>query len=415
MYVLDRINDFRGVNYQLVELPIENSEESYWYSQFHTHSKGLLASPLLFETDTSTQLRIEKSLFLSEECLSFNAISDPLASIFFLLTRMEEYNYSNYDHHDRFQTKDSVLSTYGWLQKLVVERWIDVFLLDYQQKMNVQIVAQKSTLRFTLTVDIDNTFAFKWKPFPRIIGSYFKDVLHGDWQRITAKTATLFRFKKDPYDTFDLIYSYQKQGVDVILFWLLGDLSRFDRNVSNRSRRHLKWIEKQSKRLTLGIHPSYQSNLHFEQLEKEKNILENTIHQKVSFSRQHFLKLKFPETYQRNQKVGLDEDFTMGFGDQIGFRAGTLRPFPFFDLSKNQSTNYRIHPFAYMDGTFSDYLKFSPDESMKTIQKLIDEASQYGGNFIAIWHNESLSEWHQWKGWKSVLDFTIRAIHEVTN
>ncbi len=415
-YVFDRIRDFRGVDFNLIAMDaIIGKKDIYIYSQTNNdESKGFKSSELLYE-QSITKLAISKTLFGQQECLAFDGIVDPLASIFYHLTRMEEYCCFAPDVHGRFQAKDSFLVNYGWEKQLMVERWIDAFLEDYQRKMNRTLEIKYSPLSLTLTFDIDNTFAFKWKPFTRILGSYFKDFFRLDFKRMATKSATLLRFRKDPYNTYDKIISYHKKGINVHLFWLVGDFDKYDRNVSNTSVKHRRFINEIGDELAIGLHPSYASNESFDKLQKEKNDLEVILNHSVETSRQHFLRLRLPETYQRNQEVGLTADFTLGFGDIIGFRAGTIQKFPFFDLEKNQEQDYWIHPFSYMDGTLRDYLKLSAEQSKKVIEALIVEAHKYGGNFIAIWHNESISEWHNWKDWSKLIDYTIQKIDEVNH
>jgi hypothetical protein len=55
-----------------------------------------------------------------------------------------------------------------------------------------------------------------------------------------------------------------------------------------------------------------------------------------------------------------------------------------------------------MDGTLNQYLKISPDEAQSVIKKIIEEVKKVNGTFISLWHNESLSEIREWKGWREV-------------
>lgn len=412
-YVFDIVKLFRGIDFQLILVEdVKEGEHVYFYSQpLPAESKGLKASKLLYE-DTWRIPELTKEMFGKEECLAFEEVVDPLAAIFYHLTRMEEYNYTNYDKHGRFQFKDSFVNQFNWGAKLMTERWIDAFLKDVFCQLELPELVVNPILKFQLTFDIDNTFAFKWKPVPRIIGSYFKDLIRFDFRRIAAKTLTFMGLRKDPYDTFNKIKSFQMDGVDVQLFWLLGDFDTFDRNVSNTSGKHLNFIRHLGKELAIGLHPSYASNSNDKKLSKEIQLLERSLGRHIDKSRQHFLKLQFPLTYQRNMKAGLNRDYTLGFGDALGFRAGTIRCFPFFDVFENKQYDFWIHPFAYMDGTLKEYLQLSLEDSKKSIQLLIEEAKLFGGNFIVIWHNETISEWHNWKGWSELIDFTRKSIDE---
>jgi hypothetical protein len=127
----------------------------------------------------------------------------------------------------------------------------------------------------------------------------------------------------------------------------------------------------------------------------------------VTKNRQHFLALNLPHTYQALIRKQITDDYSMGYADIAGFRAGTARVFNWFDLTTNDTTSLRVHPFTYMDGTLHEYLKLSPEEAMKKIKTLYQEVCQNGGQFSYIWHNETIGDYAHWKGWKEVFSYTI--------
>jgi hypothetical protein len=98
----------------------------------------------------------------------------------------------------------------------------------------------------------------------------------------------------------------------------------------------------------------------------------------------------------------------MGYSSQTGFRAGIARSFNFFDLLKNEITNIRIHPFIIMDRTLLSYMKLSPDEAINEFKYFTDIIRNIGGEFICLWHNESLSDWGEWKGWQRVFKEMVK-------
>jgi hypothetical protein len=157
----------------------------------------------------------------------------------------------------------------------------------------------------------------------------------------------------------------------------------------------------------IGIHPSFKSNSYEFYLHNEIERLESIIKKRVHLSRQHFLILKFPYTYQTLIGQEISDDYTMGFADVIGFRAGTARPFKWFDLTKNEITNLTVHPFVFMDGTLNDYMKLTPDQAIKQIDLLYQEVKEYGGEFSFIWHNETIGEYGIWKDWSKVFEYSI--------
>ncbi len=85
---------------------------------------------------------------------------------------------------------------------------------------------------------------------------------------------------------------------------------------------------------------------HHEQLllKDEVDELAVVIQKPVLCSRQHFLMLRFPDTYRQLMAFGIDEDYTMGYSTVAGFRAGICTPYMFFDLERNRPCSLRVFP-----------------------------------------------------------------------
>lgn len=414
IFTLDFIFKERKVDYQFTNDPFyfeQTAENKFNYSnRYFEHIKGLSPATVLFD-EAVFPYSIEKSSFENEECLSFDGITDPLASIFYVLSRMEEYSNLKRDHHERFPATESILYKFGWLQKVVCDRWAVAFIHFIETELQISLNLQKTGVKIVPTFDIDNTFAFQWKQgWRRMLGTA-RDFIKRDHSRLERRKAVMLGAAQDPYDTFDYILEIANKGFDVRLFWLLGDYAKFDKNISSMDQRHRNLIKKMAQHISVGLHPSYKSNTSMYYLEMEKERIDSILDEKVTCSRQHFLKLSFPDTYRNLIKTGFEEDFTMGYADEPGFRAGTAKPFRFFDLGTNSLTEFVIHPFAYMDGTIHEYQKLSVGESKMLILKLYREVERFGGDFIFIWHNETIGDFAKWKGWKQVLEFTLDLKH----
>ncbi len=368
----------------------------------------LRPASILFE-ETVRSHKLTRGTFEGEDCLKIDGVCDPMGAIFFVLSRMEEYTSTALpDLHERFRPENSILYKNGWLQRVVCERWalaLHQFLYthgilpDLPSRTPVQVIP---------TFDIDNSYAYKLKEGSRKVLSVLKDYSKRNAQRLEERKAVLSGHSDDPYDTYHKIISIAKRGFSVQLFWLLGDYGKYDKNIRYNDPRHQQLIRTMSETCVIGIHPSYRSNVATEKLPLEIGRLEDILNKKVEHSRQHFLKVRFPDTYKRLESAGIRHDYTMGYASEVGFRAGTARPFKWFDLSKNYCTDLVIHPFAYMDGTLLEYKKWSPEQAKASIQELFQEVATYGGDFIFLWHNETIGDYGKWKGWSEVLDYTLQ-------
>ena len=112
--------------------------------------------------------------------------------------------------------------------------------------------------------------------------------------------------------------------------------------------------------------------------------------------------MSLPDTYRRLIEEGILEDYSMGYASAAGFRAGTCRPFYFFDLELNTETALKIFPFQVMDRTLKDYMGLSEEEAYKIMRSLVDSVYEMGGTFVSIWHNEAFSDHGEWKGWREI-------------
>jgi hypothetical protein len=142
-------------------------------------------------------------------------------------------------------------------------------------------------------------------------------------------------------------------------------------------------------------------------LKKEKLRLESIVNTPIVFSRQHYLRLKIPETYQNLIDLDIEEDYTMGYAKYVGFRASTCTPFYFYDLDFEIQTPLKLFPFAFMDVSLKDYMKLSNEESLAKILELKNEVKMVNGTFISLFHNETLSENYKWRGWNSIYKIMV--------
>ncbi len=414
IYTLDFIFKEHGLEYQLTnDKPFFDafSGPKISYSHFEFNNAPVLnPASLLFEETFREAIVVGKGNWHGTDCLTFDSVPDPLASIFYVLTRYEEYHAKFPDDHGRFTAKESLQSKYGWLHLQIVERWIEAFFKVYAPAFLKELESQKH-VQIIPSFDIDNTFAYKWKEGWRSWLSNGKDLLQNKKERLKIRKLVQNGELKDPYDSFETIRSVCQEYPDTRIFWHLGNYAKYDTNIAWNDPRHQALILEMSRLGNMGLHPSYASNQSDERLDQEVNRIQKITSKSMTESRQHFLKLLLPSTYHRMIERGFGKDYTMGYADDYGFRAGTAHEHAFFDLLTNQVyPDYRIVPFAYMDGTLLEYKKMTVNQGLEAVDHLVQEVKKYGGVFCFIWHNETLAEAGKWKGWKRVFDYTLERL-----
>jgi hypothetical protein len=179
-----------------------------------------------------------------------------------------------------------------------------------------------------------------------------------------------------------------------------------DKNINAGNPSLINLIQWLNKIHYIGIHPSYQSFKNQFILKKEIQTLHAITSNKVKLSRFHYIRFSFPKSFQILSELSIEKDYSMGYTDRIGFRAGTCTPFYFYDLEKENSTKLKLVPYSYMDGVLKDQLKYSTQASIRAIKELKNSVKNVNGQFTTIWHNESLSNQDRWSGWRKVFEAT---------
>jgi len=335
---------------------------------------------------------------------------DIFAASFYLISRYEEYLPQAKDNHERFSATESIAFKHGFLEKPVVDIWAYKFLEILKLKFPTYEHATRK-YQYISTVDVDNAYAYKYKSFVRTIGGFLKDLLHLKIITIWDRFAVLFNLKRDPFNTFKSIIELKKiYEVRTIFFFLIADYTTFDTNVSASKSKFRLLIKDMVDYARVGLHPSYYTMNNNMLLKKEKERLENIINMPIKRSRQHYLRLSLPETYQNLIDLEIEEDYSMGYASHTGFRAGTCSPFYFYDLDFEIQTPLKIFPFALIDTTLNDYMKLTPKQSLGKIRDLKNEVKAVNGLFITVFHNESLSNYQRWKGWKRVYSSMLKIV-----
>lgn len=382
------------------------------YSECRIDTRELFipSGHLLFETNIRPQTI---KIFETEKLKAFfpsnfeeaDISFDLFAVIFYLVSRYEEYTNLQRDHHQRFPAQASLAFQHRFLHQPLANQWAMVLLKKLKQKFP-KIDCQLPQYQFHPTYDVDLAWAYLHREWWRNIGSIVKTVVHGQLQVLKERLAVQVRWQEDPFDSFTYLDQlHQNYQLKPKFFFLLGDYGPFDKNIKHDNPALQELIKKLATQSEcIGIHPSYRSNSEPERLKQEVQRLQYILQQPIIHSRQHFLKLQFPNTYRQLIKAGIQHDYTMGYASEIGFRASIATPFYWYDLENEESTTLMIHPFQVMDVTLKQYQKLDPDVALDHIQPMITACQKIGGQFCTLWHNSSFSNMEGWTLWKTIYE-----------
>lgn len=332
---------------------------------------------------------------------------DIFAASFYLLSRYEEYLPHVKDDYGRFMAKESVAYKHRFLSQPVVDIWAYKLLAVLKNRFPD---FDFPTRRYKIqpVIDVPTAYYFRKKGLLRTIGGTFADVGRFRLKQLYQRYLVLMGFKRDPYDTFKWIIARQKQcDFRFMVLFLIGDYSTYDKNISTNKKEFVSLIKSVADYCDVGVKASYFALEDILLLKKEKEKMEGIINTDLKAVRHSFSKLNLPQSYRNLIELEINQDFTMGYIDTLGFRAGTCTPFQFYDLDYETQTPLRINPYHCLDFALLKYQ--SQLDKEEHLQRLINEVKAVNGTFTPIFHNYTFSDLSRWDGFRSLFNLILES------
>jgi hypothetical protein len=395
----DEFNNAEGIAIRYTEQPGNDG--------IFIKASGLLSENNIRTFYPKTDTQAGTPVIFPGKDLSSEISFDIFSAIFWMVSRYEEYLPFTPDHHGRFEAGNSFAFKAGFNKKPVVDLWIKQFVQTLQKKYP-QFDPKGQTFSFLPTYDIDQAWEYLHKNVIRSVVAGLRDYYRGRRNLVRERVNVLSKKVQDPSDSYDIQFALQeKYNLHPVYFFHPGTYGKYDKNISLKNPAFKDLIHRIKEKAEIGIHPSYRSAEEKGLLEKEVELLSKVSGLPINKCRHHFLRIKLPETYRKYISCGITDDYSLGWASDNGFRAGTSRSFPFYDLEKEETTELMIHPLVMMDGAYKNYLKLTPDEATIELDKLIVEVKNAGGTFISLFHNHTLGSSPLWSGWKEVYEKMI--------
>ncbi|MGB0885898.1 MAG: DUF7033 domain-containing protein [Chitinophagales bacterium] len=325
------------------------------------------------------------SLYNEDGKISF----DIYLNVFLFLSGWLELKNTARDKHGRFPYNESLQKKYNFVSIPIVNIY---FELLYEVALKNEVLIEKIEFKESIifTHDIDQ-FRSGW--FENIqyhlnhfsIKSLFQIPLN-----IFKKTLKL----KDDYlkGMEKMLEIDEENNVETISFLLMkkshqnADFDIFDN-------RFKEIIEKTIAKQEIGIHPSYETFNNEKLYLEDVKALDNLSQKETKKSRQHFLRYNMALTPKIIEKSSIEEDYTLGFAEQYGFRNGIANPFYLYNFETKQAFHFKSIPLVFMDVSLINY------EQEKTRKELFEEVKEflktttkdYNCQFSVLFHNSVFS------------------------
>lgn len=329
---------------------------------------------------------------------------DLLGSAFWLLSRYEEAVRPERDAHGRFPATASLAVLEGFEDRAVVDEYTDL-LWGAFRSLWPDLERPPTTFRLRLTHDIDQPWA-AWGRSTREIGRAVLGDLgrrrdpHLAVRRLRSVVDALSgRVDRDPLNAFDfLMDTSEANGLQSTFYLMAGNAPGEDDFRYRLSDPPFGSILRRihDRGHQIGLHASYSSFNSQDRLQFEFSALRGAcrevgIEQAAWGVRQHYLRFGVPRSWQIQEAAGFAHDSSLGFAERAGFRAGTCREHPVFDLGSGRPLTIREHPLVVMDTTLVEYLGLSAPEADARTRAIVATCRRHGGDAVLLFHNDSLA------------------------
>lgn len=309
---------------------------------------------------------------------------DIFSASFYLLTRYEEYLPFVKDTAGGFPVEESTAFKEDFIKRPVVDLWAYQFLEVLQEKFSMLSSPQRNyTLK--LNVAVYEAFAYRNKGFLRQWAGLVNHMVRGDFQLAWQRVVTLLRWEKDPYDVYDELVNFSKtNAIDLRFFFQLSDLSRTNRNIHHQNTQYHRLIKSMGDYFSIGLLPGNEAILADDILKTEKKRWKEIANQELTACLVKRFALSFPDSYVNFNKVFITQDYSMGYPQQLGFRAGTCTSFLFYNLNTEETTPLTICPYIANSSILEMH---DVDEIFQELKLIKKDVMKVNGNFSLIFEN----------------------------
>lgn len=315
---------------------------------------------------------------------------DIFAASFYLLSRYEEYLPHVKDKAGRFQASESLAFQEHFLDKPVIDIWAQKFKSLLKDRFPAQDFSDKkfqTNSIFTVT----EAFCYKKKGIVRVVLGWIVDIFQLKPKYVLHRLQVMLKLKKDPYDIYSRLLRFlKKHKVPMKFLFQVSDFSTYDRNINHNRLELQSLIKSVADYAEVGLQPGFYANQKFKVLKEEKKRLEDIIKRPVVSAINNHYNLLLPDTYNHMVELDFKNDFSMGYPEAVGFRAGTCTPFLFYDLNFEITTPLLIHPYSISVEALN---KLKESEIEYKVLEIKRQIKLVNGHLISVFANSDFSEY----------------------
>ena len=315
------------------------------------------------------------TMFFKQDCCIYTneGQADVLATCFYMINSLQEYNSTNYDEIARFKYTESYQFKFNNITENIIQQYFDKLAEHPKFKLEKSIQQHSSVF---ISHDIDNINS-AW------IEDGFAALKKGQVYHLFRLVFNAVLQKPDWLNMDRIMAIHNEYDITSTFFWLANKgrlnnrLTNADYDVRDKKVQETIALVKQNG-FENGIHKSI-SDETFESEATKLNF-------KPAANRYHYLKFKLPNSFNELEKADIKLDASLGFAEHYGFRNSYGQAFQPFNLAKQKAYNLVEVPLHIMDRTFYNYMKTSTDIISDRVISFF-EANKYNCTLSLLWHN----------------------------
>lgn len=322
---------------------------------------------------------------------------DVFAASFFILSRYEEYLHQKKTTED-FRANRSYQFKWKMLEHPVIDEWSLILKNIIQTRYPLFKFFEKQftpqpTINFTVSPQIPGGFINKTKFFINTISNKENNFISAGFDRLTGLDVNIAQVLPE-------IDAYlASQHIAPVYFISFPNIP--DNYIGINS------ISKiQSSRVVGLLRPCSSDQQKISNVKAGLSRLKKILPEQINLCSQQLEVLKFPICYLNLLNSAVTSDYSMGYAETPGFRAGTCTPFSWYDLQLEKVTALNVKSYCITD-TALDQL--NTDELKEIIGNLVDSVKLVKGTLLSSWKLRSLSNHLKYqklnKGFKYLLEY----------
>lgn len=293
--------------------------------------------------------------------------TDIIYNTFFFISRAEELINPQRDQHGRFTAQYSILGQENRLMIPIIDEYARMLL-----KMLELPLPTPSFSNIYLTHDVDTIAHY------RHLRGALGGIYRGHVQQVIASCKDIHN---DPAFTFSWLIKQDKTVENAQSIYFIKDTPGKGYDYPQYDLKHIDYAVVEQLILNssaaIGWHSSYYGTDQPGGLTDARKL-----------HRSHYLCCSI-DKMQALIDMGVRDDFTMAFPDQVGFRLQTTRSVRWINPKTMQLTALTLHPLTVMDCTLSNdnYMNLNEDEAYFHCQRIFEKVYQNAGEITLLWHN----------------------------